>query len=368
MTDKKAAATAEAKGEVKFAVDMSRGFVSWLKAQNASIALTTYQVGKIIFIGVDGEDRFWTFNRNIGRCLGLGIAPPEPRGRSSQFWVSSDYQLFHFKDMLDDGRVAAKGADALFAPRASHFTGDLDVHDVAIGGDGAPVFVATQFNCLARLDAGHSFRPIWKPRFVSRLVAEDRCHLNGLALRDGAPAFVTAVSRSDTFDGWRDGRGDAGVVIDVETHEIVCEGLSMPHSPRWHEGRLWLHDSGRGQFGYVESGRFTPIAFCPGYLRGLSFIGDVAVVGLSLPRDNKTFTGLDLDRELDDRKMRPRCGIYFIDTRSGDIVHALQFSGVVSEIYDVAVLHGVRQPSALGPTSPELRRMISIDPAAADAL
>jgi uncharacterized protein (TIGR03032 family) len=365
MTNK---TTARAEGEVKFAVDMSRGFVSWLTSQNASIALTTYQVGKIIFIGVDNADGFWTYNRNIGRCLGLAVAPPDARGRSTGFWVSSDYQLFHFRDMLEDGGVAAKGADAFFAPRTSYFTGDLDVHDVALDGDDAPVFVATQFNCLARLDGARSFRPVWKPRFISRLAAEDRCHLNGLAMRDGKPAFVTAVSQSDTFDGWRDGRGGAGVVIDVESHAIVCEGLSMPHSPRWHEGRLWLHDSGRGQFGYVEDGRFRPIAFCPGYLRGLSFLGDVAVVGLSLPRDNKTFTGLDLDRELEARRMQPRCGIYFIDTRSGDIVHSLRISGVVNEIYDVSVLHGIRQPSALGPTSPELRRMISVDPAAAEAL
>ena len=348
--------------DVKFGVEISRGFTRWLASQNASIAITTYQVGKIIFFGVDPEDNFWTYNRNIGRCLGIGV-DPAPKGKPPQgFWVSSDIQFYRFENLLPEGAAGVKGADALYAPRMSYFPGDLDIHDVALDGDGRPVFVNTLFNCLARPSASHSFEPIWKPEFISRLAAEDRCHLNGLAMVDGAPGYVTTVSQSDTFDGWRDGRKDQGVVIDVRTDEIVCSGLSMPHSPRWHDGKLWLHDSGRGRFGHVdlEKKTFVPLAFCPGYLRGLAFIGDIAVVGLSLPRDNKTFAGLDLDDELAARKVEPRRGLYFIDTKSGDIVHSLILEGIVTELYDVAVFPGIRQPSALGPASEETRRMLSI--------
>ena len=197
------------------------------------------------------------------------------------------------------------------------------------------------------------------------MAAEDRCHLNGVALRDGKPAFVTAVAKSDTFDGWRDQRQTGGIVIDVESGKIVCDGLSMPHSPRWHRDRLWLHNSGTGEFGWVDlkANAFNSLCFCPGYLRGLSFIGDFAIMGLSKPRHNKTFSGLALDERLSDRKMEPRCGLYVVDLGSGDVVHSLTIEGIVTELYDVAVVAGKAQPAVLGPASAEVRRMISIGPA-----
>ena len=127
------------------------------------------------------------------------------------------------------------------------------------------------FGCLATLSQRASFQPLWRPPFLSALVPEDRCHLNGLAMRDGRAAFVTVVSRSDVADGWRDKRRDGGCVLDVASGEAVCTGLSMPHSPRWYRDRLWVLNSGTGELGSVDlaSGRFEPIAFCPGYLRGL---------------------------------------------------------------------------------------------------
>src|SRR3569833_3955557 len=145
-------------------------------------------------------------------------------------------------------------------------TNDLDAHDVGFGRDGRPVFVNTLFSCLATVSDGHSFRPLWRPPFVSRLAAEDRCHLNGLAMVDGKPAYVTAVSRSDAADGWRDRRRDGGVVLHVDSHEIVLDGLSMPHSPQIPDGRLWLLNSGRGEFGYLDpaSGRVEVVAFSHG--------------------------------------------------------------------------------------------------------
>ncbi len=342
--------------EVKFSVDTSRGFSKWLASQNVSLALTTYQVGKIIFFGTDENGALWTFNRNIGRCLGLSAD-------ASGFWVSSDTQLYRFTNAIRPGERGPGGADAFFTPRMSFFTGDLDIHDVGLARSGQPIFVNTLFNCLARPSATHSFAPVWKPPFISRFAAEDRCHLNGLAMRDGQPAFVTAVSTSDVYDGWRGHRRDGGVLIDVASGAVVCSGLSMPHSPRWHNGRVWLHNSGAGEFGSVNlsSGRFEPLAFCPGYLRGLDFIGDVAVACLSLPRGNKTFSGLALEDRLAADKIEARCGLYFIDLKTGDIVHSVILGGLVTELYDVSVLRGVRQPAALGPSSEEMRRTLSIE-------
>ena len=168
-------------------------------------------------------------------------------------------------------------------------------------------------------------------------------------------------------DGWREHRRDGGCVIDVDSNEIVVSGLSMPHSPRLRDGKLWLLNSGTGEFGWVDTraGRFEPVAFCPGYLRGLSFVGDFAVVGLSSPRDNRTFSGLALDDALTSRGAEPRCALMVIDLRTGDAPHWLRFTGVVQELYDVAVIPGVRRPAAIGFRTGEIRRVITIgEPAA----
>jgi uncharacterized protein (TIGR03032 family) len=261
-----------------------------------------------------------------------------------------------------NGERDASGCDALYAPRFSYVTGDLDIHDIGLTQEGDPVFVNTLFNSLATPSLRQSFVPTWRPPFISKLAAEDRCHLNGLAMRDGAPAYVTATSTSDTYDGWRTQREEGGVVIDVASGDIIIRGLSMPHSPRWYRDRLWVLNSGQGEFGWIDlaSGKFEPVAFCPGYLRGLAFLGDHAVIGLSLPRDNKTFAGLGLDARLKERDMPARCGLYFIDLNTGSIAHSMVFSGVVTELYDVAVLPDVRQPAMIGFQGAEIKRMISL--------
>ena len=248
-------------------------------------------------------------------------------------------------------------------PQLDYITGDLDIHDVALGGDGRVVFVNTLFSCIATVSESHSFKPLWRPPFVSKLAAEDRCHLNGLAMDDGRPAYVTAVSQSDIADGWRNRRRDGGCVIDVESGEIVVSGLSMPHSPRLYRDKLWLLDSGTGFFDHVDTaaGQFEPMTFCPGYARGLAFVGDFAVVGLSRPRGNKTFSGLTLDDNLAARDAEARCGLLVIDLRSGDIVHWVRIDGVVEELYDVVALPGVTRPMALGFKTDEIRRTISIE-------
>jgi uncharacterized protein (TIGR03032 family) len=215
---------------------------------------------------------------------------------------------------------------------------------------------------LATVSETHSFVPVWQPPFISKLAAEDRCHLNGLAMREGQPRYVTAVSQSDVTDGWRDKRRDGGCVIDVGSNQVIVTGLSMPHSPRLYRDKLWLLNSGTGEFGVVDvnRGEFESVAFCPGYLRGLAFSGDFAIVGLSKPRENKTFSGLALDERLQSKQAEPRCGLLVIDLRSGDIVHWLRIEGIVTELYDVAVLPGMRRPMAIGFKTDEIRRIVRV--------
>jgi uncharacterized protein (TIGR03032 family) len=336
-------------------ITTSRQMLSWLSEQKLSVALTTYQVGKLYFIGLKPDNGLSVFERSFNRCMGLCTTP-------NGLYMSSLYQVWRFENVLEAGQQQ-DGYDRLYVPQVGYTTGDLDIHDMAMGNDGRLVFVNTLFGCLATLSESHSFKPLWRPPFISKLAAEDRCHLNGLAMKDGQPAYVTAVSQSDVADGWREHRTSGGVVIDVTSNEIVCTGLSMPHSPRWHNDRLWLLNSGTGDFGYVdlESGRFESLCFCPGYMRGLSFCGHFALVGLSKPRQNKTFSGLALDDNLKSRNAEARCGVQVIDLRTGDAVHWLRMEGVVEELYDVVVLPNVRRPMALGFKTDEIRRVLSVE-------
>lgn len=342
----------------KLEISASRLFTSWLAEQRASLAFTTYQAGKLFLIGLDGAGQLKVFNRTLARVMGLAAADPT-------LWVATLWQLWRFENVLRPGETH-QGHDRYYVPQLAYTTGDIDVHDVAIDGNGDPVFVSTLFSCLARPDPVYNFRPIWKPPFVTRYAAEDRCHLNGLAMQDGEPAFVTCVGRSDANEGWREHRSDGGLVIDVRNDEIVCAGLSMPHSPRVYRDKLWLLNSGTGEFGFVdrEHGAFESVAFCPGYLRGLSFLGDYAVVGLSRQRQNRSFSGLDLDRRLDDKRVAARCAVQVIDLRRGDVAHELRIEGVVEELFDTAVLRDTRQPGAVGFVSDEIRRTLSLPPEA----
>ncbi len=348
--------------EPRFAVQASRHFTTWLAGQGASIAVTTYQAGKLLLLGTRADGRLSVFERSLPRCMGLAAS----RGA---LHVATLSQIWRFRDLMADGAQAAlpaayAGHDALYAPRRCWVTGDLDAHDLALLPDGRPVFVNTLFSCLATVDEDHSFVPLWRPRFVSRLAAEDRCHLNGMAIgEDGQPRFVTLVGASDVADGWREHRKAGGMVMDVASGEAVAGGLSMPHSPRLHRGTLYLLNAGSGEFGRVDiaSGRFEPIAFCPGFLRGLAFLGDFALVGLSLPRDNRTFTGLALDDALAARGAEARCAVMAIDLRSGDTPHWLRFEGAVQELYDVAVIPGVQRPAAIGFMGEDIKRFVSFD-------
>jgi uncharacterized protein (TIGR03032 family) len=334
----------------------SRRFREWMDECDVSIACTTYKSGRLFLFGRNAEKQLSISEWALNRCMGLW-------SDGNTIWLSTKAQLWRLENAVPPGSQS-EGHDRLYVPRLGYVTGDLDIHDVAVAADGRIVFVNTLFSCLATVSDGHSFVPIWKPPFIGRLAAEDRCHLNGLAMKDGRPAFVTAVSQSDVADGWRDGRREGGCVIDVRSGEVVVAGLSMPHSPRMYRDQLWVHDSGSGHFGRVDldTGTFESIAFCPGYLRGLDFVGKYAIVGLSQARDDVSFRGLALQENLVARNAEPRCGVFVIDLDSGDLVHWLRFEGLVNELYDVVLLRGVKQPASIDFRGQDINSVLSIGP------
>jgi uncharacterized protein (TIGR03032 family) len=336
----------------------SPGLTAWMRRNQVSIAFTSYQSGRLYLLGSDPTGRLSFHERIYQRAMGVV-------GNGQRLFMGGLYQIWRFENILSTGQLANEMFDKCYVPRNAQFTGAIDIHELGIRKDGTVIFINTKYNCLCAPSVSHSFKVLWKPEFISKIVPEDRCHLNGLAMVDGKARFVTAVCKSDTIDGWRDHRHDGGVVIDVENNEIVCEGLSMPHSPRWSNGKLWVLNSGTGYLGWIdfEKKKFVPHVFCPGFLRGLAIKGDYAAVGLSKPRYQR-FEGLDLQKNLEAKSSEAWCGVQIVDLKSGAVVEWVRLDGPVSELFDVTFLDEVKCPMALGQQSPENLSLISIEAAA----
>ncbi|BFM39748.1 TIGR03032 family protein [Synechocystis sp. LKSZ1] len=342
--------------QTQFEVKASRNLVQWLREQKVSLAFTTPPL-KLFLIGVKTDNRLSIFERTFNRCLGIATT-------QNSLYLSTRYEIWKLENVLPQGQIMNDGYDKQYVPRIVYRTGFLGIHDVAVDNSGRVIFVNTRFGCLATLSERYSFIPLWHPPFLSGIRPGDRCHLNGLAMKDGSPAYVTSVSQTDEFDGWRQHRANGGCIVDVKTNDVIVTGLSMPHSPRWYQDRLWLTNSGTGEFGYVNfaTGRFEPIVFAPGFLRGLCFVGDYAVVGSSKPRHGDIYSGLALDDALKKHGEAPRLGFFIINLRTGEIENWLLLEGNLRELYDVVALPLVRQPMALGLISEEIQNQIWFNP------
>lgn len=338
------------------AYSVSSGFVSLLMQLDISLAVSSYQSGKFYLLGCNPEGGLMINERLFAKAMGIAAS-------KDVLLLATQFQIQRFENVLNPRELINNTYDACYVPRITYTTGALDAHDVGFLADGSIIFVNTRYNCLATLSSRHSFTPLWKPSFISQIIDEDRCHLNGLAIENGVARYVTAASRSDSIDGWRDRRDSGGVVINVASGDIVCDGLSMPHSPRLHHGKLWVLNSGKGELGWVDCAArsFHPIAFCPGFLRGLAFFrGRYAFVGLSKPRHAR-FEGLALDERLRMADSEPWCGIQVIDLETGACVEWFRIDGDVTEIYDVATIEGVACPMSLGFASSEIETLITRD-------
>lgn len=324
-----------------FAYTASKSFSNLLESSNSSVVISTYNSGQVIFVrasngGLDAEFKGYSAPMGIAvsaNKLAVGV-------KNAVLTYSNQPPLSQFVE-------PAGKSDKVFAPRTTVFTGQIDIHEMEFG-EGKDIddlwFLNTSFSCLCKLDMNYSFQPVWKPSWITDLAPEDRCHLNGMAMVDSIPKYVSALSQTNTKFGWREKKGVAGVIIDTVTNKVICKGLSMPHSPRWHDKKLWILESGKGSLATVsiETGEVTTIATLPGFTRGLNFIGPFALVGLSQVRES-VFKNLPITSKKDERN----CGVWIIDTRNGEIVGELKFSGIVKEIFDVKVLPNTKWPTIL---------------------
>jgi uncharacterized protein (TIGR03032 family) len=328
------------KEESPFRCVHSVGFPHLLQQLGVTVLVTSYQAGKLMAVR-NLEGRINTLLRSFPGPMGLAIDGQRrlALGTRTQLWF-----LQNAPDIAP--RLEPPGRhDACYLPRQSHVTGNIRGHD--IGWAGSELWlVNTLFSCLCTLDANYSFVPRWRPPFVTALAADDRCHLNGLAIADGRPRYVTALGEGDTRESWRANKAAGGCLIDVANNAVIARGLSMPHSPRLSAGRLWLLDSGTGQLQIVDvsNGQRQPVAAVPGFTRGLDFFGPYAFVGLSRIRETSTFGGLPIAERIQEL----RCGVWVIDIRTGQTVEFLQFEAGIEEIFAVQVLPGIRYPEIVG--------------------
>ncbi|HEY1116654.1 MAG TPA: TIGR03032 family protein, partial [Acidimicrobiales bacterium] len=328
--------------EVRF--HHSASFAQVLEDAGCSLLVSTYQAGQLIAIGVHEGRPTFSFRR-FDQAMGVAVGP-------DRVAVGGKVQVWSLREHYDLAPRIGPDArhDRCWLPRTSVVTGAIQCHEVVWGttADGAPDLwvVNTLFSCLAGLDAGYSFVPRWRPPFISRLAAEDRCHLNGVAMRDGAPAFVTVMAQTDQPAGWRAVRNDSGAILDVASGEPVTTGLAMPHSPRWYDGNLFVLNSGLGRLERVDlaTGRRDAVASVPGYARGLAVHRGLAFVGLSKIRETAIFGGAPIAAHHD----QLLCGVGVLDLATGDTVATLQFDTGVTEIFDVQVVPGARCPTLGG--------------------
>ena len=312
-----------------------------LRELACSVLVTTYQAGRLIVLR-DDDGVLNTHFRLFRKPMGLAASP-------RRFALGTTREVEEYVNLPAVARklTPPERYDACYLPRHVHTTGDIDIHEMAWDYDGALWCVNTRFSCLCTLDRESSFVPRWRPDFVSALAPEDRCHLNGLAMVNGHPRYMTALGATDTVQGWRAGKADGGVLIDLQHGTVIARGLSMPHSPRWHGDRLWVLESGQGTLARVDpvSGALQVVAELPGFTRGLDFYGRFAFVGLSQVRDSALFSGIPITQRLTERT----CGVWVVDLSNGQVVAFLRFEAAVQEIFAVQVLPGIHFPEILEP-------------------
>jgi uncharacterized protein (TIGR03032 family) len=324
----------------------SPSFAQVLAQLKISLIVTTYQAGKVIVVRLD-DGKINTHFRDFHKPMGC-VAD------NARLTIGGANTIWYLRNVP---AVAPKlepvgRHDAAYLPRRVHVTGDIDIHEMAWTKQGELWVVNTRFSCLCTLDDDNSFIPRWRPHFVSGLAMEDRCHLNGLALENGEIKYVTALGETNSAGAWRSNKRDGGILMDVPKNEVLLRGLSMPHSPRLHDGKLWLLESGKGNISTVdlENRQVREVASVPGFTRGLDFYGPLAFIGLSQVRESATFSGLPLTERLKERT----CGVWVVNVETGQTVAFLRFEAGVQEIFSVQVLRGITFPEIVPWNDPKM--------------
>ncbi|MEK9711175.1 MAG: TIGR03032 family protein [Thalassolituus sp.] len=374
-----------------FSYTYSDNLPAILKHLNISLAFTSYQAGRLMLVRTDGQEleiNFKEFPRPMGltstdQGLILGTYTQiiqfqredglVPRLKMPLPDIRNDITAprLHKNDEEKEAAAEARAADedyqkklapadprvdACFIARSAHYTGMINIHDIEWGNRGLWA-VNSSFSCLCTIDPAYSFVPHWKPSFIDELLPEDRCHLNGMTLKDGEPAYVTTFSQYEDRQQWRQSDKRTGTLIDVQRNEIVVDGLAMPHSPRWHNGKVYFCHSGEGQLNcyHPDTGEHEVIAELPGFTRGIDIYGSIMFVGLSRKRESDV-TSPGLVKEDPEKTCS---GIWLFNLETHEVIGQIKFHGNVDQIYDIAILYNTSFPEVIEPSHPRMRNHFS---------
>ena len=313
--------------EVRY--EYSNSLAGILKQLNVSLFFSTYQAGKLGVVTLNQDNSLSIRFHNFQRAMGMAIAPTRMAvgGKDWVYLLKNDTKLAP--------QIEPVGShDACFLTRSGQYTGDISIHDLAWGSKELWI-VNTRFSCLCTLSNNYNFLPQWRPNFVSAIAPEDRCHLNGMAMVNQMPKYVTVLGRTNTPGGWRENKASGGCILEVPSSKVITQGLSMPHSPRMYQNRLWVLNSGHGEIVVVDvaSGKQEKVISLPGYTRGFALMGKYAFVGLSKIRETAIFGNLPICDRFDELK----CGVAVVDLQARKMISLLEFQAGVDEIFDVQV-------------------------------
>jgi uncharacterized protein (TIGR03032 family) len=325
-----------------FSLNYSPQITELLKRLNCSLALTTYQAGKFIFLSAKDENQLIQLPRNFNKPMGFSFSADF---KKMALATRDEVTVFAGSAGLAQHYPKSPGTyDMLYMPRATYHTGALDVHDVHFGENGQLYAVNTLFSCVVTLDDDYNFTPFWMPPQITEMASEDRCHLNGMAMQNGKPKYATAFNTGNTTQSWRETVTTSGVIYDVTSNEIVAEGLAMPHSPKRYNGKLYVLLSAKGQLVEINTatGTIQVVAQLNGFLRGMTLVGDYLFIAHSkLRKNSSTFAKLPFADKADS------CGIIALHLPSAAIAGQITYTSSVDEIYDIHALPLYIRPNIL---------------------
>jgi len=338
-----------------FTCSYSPAIPELLQNLKCSIAISTYQAGKVVFLSATNKDQLVQLPRTFNKPMGIAEWAKEDK-----LAIACKDEIILFKNSKELAAHHPKFPnryDSLYMPRLTYNTGNLDIHDLSFGTGGELYAVNTSFSCIVKIDDDYNFTPYWTPPFIDKLASEDRCHLNGMALLNGKPKYATAFNTGNSTKSWREKITTTGVIFDVDSGKTITEGLGMPHSPRIFNGELYVLLSATGDLIRVDkhTGAHEKVIHIGGFVRGMSLYGDHLFIGLSkLRKNSSTFAKLDFA----DKANESGVAIVHLPTKS--LVGKITYQTSVDEIYDVHILPNKTRPNIINPNSPESKMGLTI--------
>ena len=342
-------------GLAPFSCKFTPNIPQLLQQLNCSIAISTYQAGKVVFISAKDNSNLVQLPRNFEKAMGIAEDI-----KKDKIAIACKDEIIVFRNSTDLAKFYPKGPgkyDALYLPRVTFHTGAIDIHDMNFGNKGELYAVNTLFSCIVKIDDNYNFTPYWTPPFIDKIISEDRCHLNGMAMQNGKPKYATAFNSGNTEQSWREKVTETGIIIDIETNIIIAKGLAMPHTPRIFNNELYVLLSATGELVKVNTrnGNYEVIVKLDGFVRGMSFHKDYLFIGLSkLRKKSSTFGKLAFAEKANE------AGIVVVHLPTKNIVGKLTYLNSLDEIYDIHILSNKIRPNILNTLTDDHKKGLMI--------